>query len=464
MARGLLPNLPGNINRPINPRYHHLPSTTPARDHQVSINMLDQPNLYTPNSPTGPPINIPRFDLQQQLASMHPMEERPRPPSPPDEGPGVTGADGQLDWRLLINRLQNCGIFIILLFLKLMYDHRLGLLIFLALGGTFYYVNQRLVSSIHQFLVKESGNKGNLVKLFGLIVYLAINISFVFYMFSGQALWKSLIFQTPNVADFDIWTLLWVVLINDYMIKFSTVILKCFITMLPNQLIKHKRRGKYYMFIEYVSQCYRQLVPIIPWMHFLSDDQHSGKWFASFEVILYLLFKVNIVWMSIRDLQKAFQRFRVHNVFGGKPSSEDIKQHGESCPIYFISVLIIGIWWYVVVSHHQKIKNSMVFGGKPSSEDIKQLCESGPIYFISILIVFGGKPSSEDIKQRGESCPICQDELKDPVILSCKHIFCEDCVSVWFDRERTCPMCRAQITDYNPQFQDGATAMHLQWY
>jgi hypothetical protein len=33
-------------------------------------------------------------------------------------------------------------------------------------------------------------------------------------------------------------------------------------------------------------------------------------------------------------------------------------------------------------------------------------------------------------------------------MLQCKHIFCEDCVSTWFDRDTTCPMCRAKVFFY----------------
>ena len=54
-------------------------------------------------------------------------------------------------------------------------------------------------------------------------------------------------------------------------------------------------------------------------------------------------------------------------------------------------------------------------------------------------------PSIEDLKTCGGICPICHDNLKDATMLHCKHIFCEECVATWFDRERTCPMCRAQV-------------------
>ena len=49
------------------------------------------------------------------------------------------------------------------------------------------------------------------------------------------------------------------------------------------------------------------------------------------------------------------------------------------------------------------------------------------------------------------------------VFSSFQHIFCEDCVSMWFDRERTCPMCRATVAD-DPRWRDGSTTMWLQFY
>ena len=40
---------------------------------------------------------------------------------------------------------------------------------------------------------------------------------------------------------------------------------------------------------------------------------------------------------------------------------------------------------------------------------------------------------------------VLQDSYQEPTMLQCKHIFCEDCVSTWFDRDTTCPMCRAKV-------------------
>ncbi|XP_063316735.1 nuclear factor 7, ovary-like [Pelmatolapia mariae] len=48
-------------------------------------------------------------------------------------------------------------------------------------------------------------------------------------------------------------------------------------------------------------------------------------------------------------------------------------------------------------------------------------------------------------------CPVCQEVFRDPVILSCSHSFCKDCLKRWW-RERTtheCPVCK-EISVYDP--------------
>ncbi|XP_068450344.1 nuclear factor 7, brain-like [Clinocottus analis] len=41
-------------------------------------------------------------------------------------------------------------------------------------------------------------------------------------------------------------------------------------------------------------------------------------------------------------------------------------------------------------------------------------------------------------------CPVCQDVFRDPVILSCSHSFCKDCLKRWWREKHTqeCPVCK----------------------
>ncbi|EDS42817.1 conserved hypothetical protein [Culex quinquefasciatus] len=91
-------------------------------------------------------------------------------------------------------------------------------------------------------------------------------------------------------------------------------------------------------------------------------------------------------------------------------------------------------------------------------------CELFGVNLINgILISYGTIPSKEQLQACGGQCPICHDNFNSPVLLECNHIFCELCVGTWFDREQTCPLCRAKIVD-DPSYRDGATTFFLQLY
>ncbi|XP_036008025.1 nuclear factor 7, brain-like [Fundulus heteroclitus] len=49
-------------------------------------------------------------------------------------------------------------------------------------------------------------------------------------------------------------------------------------------------------------------------------------------------------------------------------------------------------------------------------------------------------------------CPVCQDIFKDPVILSCSHSFCKECLKNWW-REKAaqeCPVCKRRSSKVQP--------------
>ncbi|KAF3454777.1 hypothetical protein FNV43_RR05225 [Rhamnella rubrinervis] len=44
---------------------------------------------------------------------------------------------------------------------------------------------------------------------------------------------------------------------------------------------------------------------------------------------------------------------------------------------------------------------------------------------------YGSYATSEQVNAAGDLCAICQEKMHAPILLRCKHIFCEDCVSEW---------------------------------
>ncbi|XP_067442137.1 E3 ubiquitin-protein ligase TRIM35-like [Thunnus thynnus] len=50
------------------------------------------------------------------------------------------------------------------------------------------------------------------------------------------------------------------------------------------------------------------------------------------------------------------------------------------------------------------------------------------------------------------SCPICQDIFKDPVVLSCSHSFCKDCLQRWWEQKpmKECPVCKRRSSRSDP--------------
>ncbi|CAK4168065.1 unnamed protein product [Aphanomyces euteiches] len=90
---------------------------------------------------------------------------------------------------------------------------------------------------------------------------------------------------------------------------------------------------------------------------------------------------------------------------------------------------------------------------------------------LTLHLEYGTYVTPTELVEAGTpECSICYDTMQVPVQLSCSHMFCEECVSEWFDRERSCPLCRADVastpdqdpTTTRPLYLDGGTSLFPQ--
>lgn len=49
--------------------------------------------------------------------------------------------------------------------------------------------------------------------------------------------------------------------------------------------------------------------------------------------------------------------------------------------------------------------------------------------------------------QSQEECAVCLDDLHNPVITPCAHVFGRECIERVIETQKKCPMCRAELKD-----------------
>lgn len=287
--------------------------------------------------------------------------------------------------RQFLALLQKYVPFLVILLAKGLYDHRLGILIFIGLFITFSHAN----AVVKREIAKQS--RRSLTSLLLIVCNLLACILFIYYLFQNEKLYLSLVFIPPYSQPLSVWDLLWIVGVTDFVLKLVTIILKVSVAALPVVLLPYQRRGKCYLFLEATSQLYRSLAPIQPWLYYLLESyQGPEKVVGVFLSAAYMVSKGT-------DLMNRAKLWR-------------------------------GAFWKLLQN-----------------------------------VNLGVSPNKDQLQTAGSQCPICHDEYETPVLLHCRHIFCEACVATWFDREQTCPLCRAKVVD-DPSWRDGATTYFTQLY
>ncbi|NXF65151.1 RNFT1 ligase, partial [Ciccaba nigrolineata] len=297
--------------------------------------------------------------------------------------------------RYLLQWLHKSLPYILILCVKLIMQHIIGISLGIGLLTTYMYANKSIVN---QVFLRERCSK---LQCAWLLVYLTGSSLLLYYTFHSQSLYYSLIFLNPTVDFMNFWEVLWIVGVTDFILKFLFMGFKCFILLVPSFMMSFKSKGYWYMLLEELCQYYRMFVPIPVWFRYLIGNGELDSVLGwSLGILLGLL--------------------------------------------YFI-LKVCFLFPFQLLSFFGQLRN-----------------------FRRVLRIFCTRPhygvtaSKRQCSESDDICSICQAEFQKPILLICQHTFCEECISLWFNREKTCPLCRTVISDHVNKWKDGATSMHLQ--
>eukprot|EP00118_Oscarella_pearsei_P008161 m.41264 g.41264 ORF g.41264 m.41264 type:complete len:315 (+) comp33122_c0_seq2:96-1040(+) len=100
--------------------------------------------------------------------------------------------------------LQKIVPFALLCAAKLLWDHGLGVLVFVGLCFMFFNANKQIR---RQVAVQDRRHHPDILKT---MIFVSLNVALIYYVFPSQKLYRCLILMTP-VIDMDVWNIMWCV-------------------------------------------------------------------------------------------------------------------------------------------------------------------------------------------------------------------------------------------------------------
>ncbi|CAA2954846.1 RING finger and transmembrane domain-containing protein 2-like isoform X2 [Olea europaea var. sylvestris] len=242
---------------------------------------------------------------------------------------------------------------------------------------------------------KQTALKGErkIPVLVGYSVVFMVHVFGIYWWNRKDDLFHSLFMVPPETVP-PFWHAIFIILVNDTMVRQVAMILKLVLLIYYKNCRGHnfRRQGQMLTLVEYTLLLYRALLPTPVWYRFFLNKDY-GSLFSSLTTGLYLTFKLTSIVEKVQSFfasLKALSRKEIH---------------------------------------------------------------------------YGSYATSEQVTAAGDLCAICQEKMHIPILLRCKHIFCEDCVSEWFERERTCPLCRALVRPADLRsYGDGSTSLFFQLF
>ncbi|GAV67765.1 zf-RING_2 domain-containing protein [Cephalotus follicularis] len=317
------------------------------------------------------------------------------PPSSPRNGSGSDSNNSgdsdssyqSYDLQLIARWIEQVLPFLLLLLVVFIRQHLQGFFVTISITAVLFKSND----IIRKQTALKGERKVSVLLLISILIMLHV-VGIYYWLGDDDLLYSLVMFPPKAVPPF--WHAVFIIMVNDTMVRQAAMALKCLLLMYYTNGRGHnfRRQGQMLTLVEYSLLLYRALLPTPVWYRFFLNKEY-GSLFSSLTTGLYLTFKLTTVVEKVQSFFaaiKALSRKEVH---------------------------------------------------------------------------YGSYASTEQINAAGDLCAICQEKMHAPILLRCKHIFCEDCVSEWFERERTCPLCRAVVKSADLRsFGDGSTTLFFQLF
>ncbi|KAL4716288.1 hypothetical protein ACJJTC_014768 [Scirpophaga incertulas] len=245
-----------------------------------------------------------------------------------DSASDDVGPQQALDVRSALTIILRYAPFYLLLFVKFMYDCREGLFTFLILFCTFAHSNS-LVRREHGKQINR-----NMVALLCEFIFTMSCIVIVHFLFGDGKLLPNVVMFPTYTHPISLWELMWLVVLTDLIVKIITVDIKILVTMMPVMLLPFQKRGKVYLFIEAVSQLYRSLLTIQPWIFYLMESYEGAERVMGMSLTaIYVVIKIIECCVKLKVFKDATWTLLQSVNLGTKPTGEQLLSAGDSCPI-----------------------------------------------------------------------------------------------------------------------------------
>ncbi|PKK22480.1 ring finger protein, transmembrane 1, transcript variant X1 [Columba livia] len=241
------------------------------------------------------------------------------------------GSSSLSELKYLLRWLHKSLPYIVILCVKLIMQHIIGISVGIGLLTTYMYANKSIVN---QVFLRERCSK---LQCAWLLVYLTGSSLLLYYTFHSQSLYYSLIFLNPTVDFMNFWEVLWIVGVTDFILKFLFMGFKCLILLVPAFMMSFKSKGYWYMLLEELCQYYRMFVPIPVWFRFLigygEPDSGQTSTLGILLGLLYLILKLLSFFGQLGNFRQVLRIFCTRPNYGVPASKRQCSESDDICSI-----------------------------------------------------------------------------------------------------------------------------------